>query len=146
VDYYKPDTYKEPDPQVLLTPHAGPDDGLFALLDSRRADLGLHGFAPKEALRQTAKAHAEEMDRMGYYGHFSPVPGSRSPSDRLAKVGWPEERRHAELLAKAPTAEEAFEAIVSNRENVAILADAAFKYAGVAQSGDCWVVLLGAEP
>ena len=71
--------------------------------------------------------------------------GNRSPSDRLAKVGWPEERRHAELLAKAATAEEALKAILEKPENAKVLADPAFRYAGVAQSGDCWVVLLGAD-
>ena len=85
------------------------------------------------------------MDRLGYYGHFSPVPGNHSPSDRLAKFGWPEKRSHAELLAKADSAEAALAAILKNPENGKILADPAFKYAGVAQSGDCWVVLLGAE-
>lgn len=145
VNHYRPGTYEEPDPRVPLTPQAGPDDDLFALLDSHRADLGLQGFAPKEVLRWAASAHAQEMARMGYYGHFSPVPGNRSPSDRLAKVGWPEERRHAELLAKAATAEEALKAILEKPENAKVLADPAFRYAGVAQSGDCWVVLLGAD-
>lgn len=86
------------------------------------------------------------MDRLGYFGHFSPVPGNRSPSDRLATQGWPEERRHAELLAKADTAEAAFEALLARPENVKVLADPAFRHAGVARSGDCWVVLLGGEP
>ena len=99
---------------------------------------------PRSAERG-GKAHADEMDRMGYFGHFSPVPGNHSPSDRLARFGWPEERRSRRAAREGKTADEAFDAILAKPENAAILADPAFKYAGVAQSGDCWVVLLGAE-
>jgi hypothetical protein len=121
------------------------EEALVAWLADRRLGHGLPAWAEDDMLGKAASLHAEEMFRMGYFGHFSPVPGSRSPSDRLAKLGWPEERRHAELLAKAETAEEAFEAIVKKPENGAVLADPAFRYAGVAHCGDCWVVLLGAE-
>jgi hypothetical protein len=50
-----------------------------------------------------------------------------------------------ELLAKAELAEAAFEAIVGEPESAKALADPKFKVAGVAVSGDCWVVLLGVE-
>lgn len=122
------------------------EDGLLAWVGDHRLGLGLSALVVEEALCVPARSHAEEMHRMNYLGHFSPVPGSHSPGDRLAKAGWPEERRHAELLAKAESAEAAIRAILAEPENVKILADPAFKYAGVAQSGDCWVVLLGAAP
>lgn len=131
--------YFEQDEELTLR-HA-----LMILVAGHRHRLGLPSFGLDLALEQAARLHADEMDRLGYFGHFSPVPGNRSPSDRLAKQGWPEERRHAELLAKADTAEAAFEAFLAKPENAKILADPAFKYAGVARSGDCWVVLLGAE-
>ncbi len=127
-------------------PELSPEEDLTAILDGHRLDLGLSRFGSGDPLWKAARLHANEMDRMGYFGHFSPTPGNRSPSDRLAKVGWPEESRHSELLAKAESAEAAFAAILAKPENAAILADPAFKFAGVAQSGDCWVVLLGAEP
>jgi hypothetical protein len=114
------------------------------LLDEHRAGLALPGFTGDETLRKAAAAHAEEMSRLGYFGHSSPVPGNRSPSDRLRKLGWSEERRHVELLAKAATAEEAAEALLGNPENRKLLADRAFTQAGVAQALDSWVVLLGA--
>jgi biopolymer transport protein ExbD len=133
------------DPLELEIEEPVPDEDLLGLLVAHRVKLGLAVFATNEALRKTASLHAKEMDRLGYFGHFSPVPGNRSPSDRLAKQGWPEERRHAELLAKADTEQAAFEALLAKPENVKILADPSFKYAGVARSGDLWVVLLGEE-
>jgi uncharacterized protein YkwD len=118
---------------------------LDALVEGHRLRLGLPRLEFDKTLDQAARLHADEMDRMGYFGHFSPVPANRAPGDRLAKQGWPEERRHAELLAKAETAPAAFAALLAKPENARVLADLAFRYAGVARSGDCWVVLLGAE-
>jgi hypothetical protein len=140
LDVYDPvaEEIEEPEPAL-------PDEEMLALLDSHRGTLRLEALVPEEALRKTASLHAKEMDRLGYFGHFSPVPGNRSPSDRLAKQGWPEGRRHAELLAQADTASAAFAAILAKPENAKVLADPAFRHAGVARSGRCWVVLLGAE-
>jgi len=120
------------------------EDELAALVDGHREGLGLFPLDSHVALADAARLHAEEMDRMGYFGHFSPVPANRSPSDRLAAQGWPPERAHAELLAKADTAADALAAMLGKPENAKLLADPAFGYAGVARSGDCWVVLLGA--
>ncbi len=147
VDYWSgPGVYEEPADAAIEEPEpALPGEELVALLDSHRATHRLDALAADDTLGKTASLHAKEMDRLGYFGHFSPVPGNRAPGDRLAKQGWPEERRHAELLAKADTAEAALEAILGKPENAKVLADPAFKYAGVARSGDCWVVLLGAE-
>lgn len=147
VDYWSgPDVYEEPADAAIEEPEPDlPGEELVALLDSHRAAHQLDALAADDTLRRTASLHAREMDRLGYFGHFSPVPGNHSPSDRLATQGWPEERRHAELLAKADTAEAAFEALLAKPENAKVLADPAFRHAGVARSGDCWVVLLGAE-
>jgi biopolymer transport protein ExbD len=122
-----------------------PQGGMVGLVNEHRRSLELPSLGFDRTLADAALAHAEEMGRLGYFGHFSPVPGNHSPGDRLAKLGWPEERRHAELLAKADCAEAAFAAILARPENAKLLADPAFRLAGVAQSGDCWVVLLGAE-
>jgi hypothetical protein len=148
VDYWSDlDTYEEPVDAEIEEPEAAlPDEELVALLDSHRAKHHLEALATDDALRKTASLHAKEMDRLGYFSHFSPTPANRSPADRLAKQGWPEKRRHAELIAKAETPEAAFEAILAKPENSKILADPAFKYAGVARSGKCWVVLLGGTP
>lgn len=139
LDVYDPvSEIKEPEPAL-------PDEELLALLDSHRGTLRLEALVPEEALRKAASLHAKEMDRLGYFGHFSPVPANRAPGDRLLKQGWPEERRHTELLAQADTADAAFAALLAKPENAKVLADPEFKYAGVARSGKCWVVLLGAE-
>lgn len=118
---------------------------LTDLVEGHRLRLGVPRLQFDEALSKAAQLHAAEMHRLGYFSHSSPVPDNRSPSDRLAKVGWPEERRHAELLAKADTAPAAFAALLAKPENATVLADPTYAHAGVARSGDCWVVLLGAD-
>jgi biopolymer transport protein ExbD len=119
---------------------------LRAAIDEHRLGFGFPSLEYDDALGNAASLHAEEMRRLGYFGHFSPTPANHSPSDRLSRFGWPEKHRHAELLAKAETREGALKAILAKPENAAVLANPAFRYAGVAQCGDCWVVLLGAAP
>ncbi len=142
-----PDDGQVPEPDE--DPHDGepsPEEDLRAMIDGHRLDSGLALLSLDEALSRAAVLHASEMDRLGYFGHFSPTPGIRSPSDRLAKQGWPEERRHAELLSKAETAGAALAAMLEKAENATMLADPGFTQAGVAKSGDYWVLLLGADP
>ncbi len=68
-------------------PPRAPD--LVDLLNGYRRAAGVAAVSKDEVLARAAAAHAAEMERLGYYGHFSPTPGRRSPDDRLAREGWP---------------------------------------------------------
>ena len=35
-----------------------------------------------------AKGHAKEMSQLGYFSHFSPTPGRRTPFDRMKLAGY----------------------------------------------------------
>ncbi|MFQ5843641.1 MAG: CAP domain-containing protein, partial [Planctomycetota bacterium] len=41
-----------------------------------------------EPLVQSSRGHCEEMARIGYFGHFSPTPGRRTPYERMALEGY----------------------------------------------------------
>ncbi|MHC4492651.1 MAG: CAP domain-containing protein, partial [Planctomycetota bacterium] len=86
-------------------PPRAPD--LVDLLNGYRRAAGVATVSKDEVLARAAAAHAAEMERLGYNGHFSPTPGNRSPDDRLAREGWPADRRYFELLALADTPEAA---------------------------------------
>lgn len=36
----------------------------------------------------SARGHCEEMSKLGYFGHFSPTPGRRTPYDRMRLAGY----------------------------------------------------------
>ncbi|MEM8885638.1 MAG: FHA domain-containing protein [Planctomycetota bacterium] len=39
-------------------------------------------------LVKSSRDHCEEMSRLGYFGHFSPTPGRKTPFDRMRLVGY----------------------------------------------------------
>ena len=41
-----------------------------------------------EKLTLSSRGHCEEMNRLGYFGHFSPTPGRRTPYDRMKLQGY----------------------------------------------------------
>lgn len=51
-------------------------------------------FGHRRALRindnlvKSARGHSEDMGRLGFFDHFSPVPGKRTPSDRTRLAGY----------------------------------------------------------
>lgn len=48
-----------------------------------RAMFGHRPLAVDLRLRTAAKGHAEEMSKLGYFSHFSPTPGRKTPVERM---------------------------------------------------------------
>ena len=81
--------------QTLLTtysPLAGNvalETALTTATNSLRADNGAGHLDYSDELALAARQHALEMATLGYFSHHSPTPGSRSPSERAARAGFP---------------------------------------------------------
>ena len=43
----------------------------------------------QDQLTLAARGHSEDMSRLGFFDHFSPVPGKRAPADRIRAEGYP---------------------------------------------------------
>lgn len=114
------------------------------LLEDYRRSAGVAAPARDEALTRAAEAHAAEMERLGYFGHYSPTPGNRTPDDRVQREGWPPDRRYSELLALADSADGALAAWKAKPELDRALVDAGYGVIGFARRGRHWVLLLGA--
>ncbi len=67
----------EPDPQA--------EEQMLALVNEERVNVGLAPLALDPRLVPVARQHSEEMFRLRYFGHQSPVSGS--PFDRLDAAG-----------------------------------------------------------
>jgi hypothetical protein len=49
--------------------------------------VGLHALELDPNLCEAARGHSEDMNKLGFFSHTSPVPGKASPSDRASKAG-----------------------------------------------------------
>ena len=60
----------------------------IAILNDYRKMLGLHPFEVEERCVVSARKHSQEMVDLGYFGHISPVPRNRTPTDRVKLEGF----------------------------------------------------------
>ncbi len=61
---------------------------LHRLTNQYRLMMGVPALGVDVRLVRAAHGHCEEMTRLGYFGHFSPTPGRKSPADRMRKEGY----------------------------------------------------------
>lgn len=112
-----------------------------------RLARGLSPLAWSAPLARAARAHSEEMVRLGYFGHTSPVPRNRSLLQRVRNAGLRASTlRVGENLARGTWRSGRARSIVrawmrspSHRDN---LLDASFRFlgVGVAEDGAALVV------
>ncbi len=91
---------------------------LFDLVNRERTSRGLKPLQVDPRLLPVARAHAEEMFRLKYFGHISPVTGT--PFDRLTKAGLLYQRA-GENLAYAQSVAVAHSGLMTSeghRENI----------------------------
>lgn len=97
--------------QTGLTVSPQDEDEMLKLLNGERARVGLQPLAADSRLQAVARAHSEEMLKLGYFAHDSPVSGS--PSDRLQAAGISFDVA-GENLAYAPTVDIAHRGLMNS--------------------------------
>ena len=70
---------------LQLTPDAVAERQMFDLVNEERSTAGLRPLAWDDRLVPVARQHSEEMFRLKYFSHVSPITGS--PFDRLRAAG-----------------------------------------------------------
>jgi uncharacterized protein YkwD len=53
-----------------------------------RRMFGHRPLAVNLKMQAAARGHCEEMSTLGFFGHFSPTPGRRTPFDRMKLAGY----------------------------------------------------------
>jgi len=101
---------------------------LLALVNQERAAAGLDPVRADPELAAVGRAHSEEMFRLGYFAHDSPLTGS--PGDRLAAAGVPH-LLAGENLAYAPTVAIAHEGLMNSPSHRANILNPAYARLGV---------------
>jgi uncharacterized protein YkwD len=103
---------------IDLAPDPVAERQLFDLVNEERAQRGLGALEWDNRLVPVARSHSEEMFRLKYFGHESPVSGS--PFDRLKSAGITYSRA-GENLAYAQSVSVAHRALMQSpghRENI----------------------------
>ena len=101
---------------------------MLKLVNAERAAAGLDPVEADRELRDVARAHSEEMFRLGYFAHRSPVTGE--PADRLQAAGI-SYLTSGENLAYAPSLEVAHEGLMESPGHRANILNPVFTRLGV---------------
>ena len=64
------------------------DASLLRITNDYRAMFGHRPLALDLKVLVAARGHAQEMSKLGYFSHFSPTPGRKTPSDRMLLAGY----------------------------------------------------------
>jgi len=113
---------------VGLDPNPEAEAEMLRLVNAERAAAGLAPVELDSALTQAARAHSEEMFRLGYFSHLSPVSGD--PGDRLDAAGI-HYLVSGENLAYAPSVTIAHQNLMNSPGHRAIILDPTFTRLGI---------------
>ncbi len=94
-----------------LTPDPAAEERMLSLLNAEREKVGLKPLEMDEKLRQVARNHSQEMFKLSYFAHQSPVTGS--PFDRMRQGGITFQVA-GENLAYAPNVQIAHEGLMNS--------------------------------
>ena len=69
---------------------SAPERDELHLTNDYRVMMGRMPVALNRKLLAAARGHSEEMSKLGYFSHFSPTPGRRTPFERMRIAGYNE--------------------------------------------------------
>ncbi len=121
-------------PGLPTWPDPNSEAVMLRLVNQERAKVGIKPLVVDGRLQAIARAHSEEMFRLGYFAHDSPVSGS--PFDRMRAAGI-RYLAAGENIAYAPTVEAAHQGLMQSPEHRRNILDPEFTRVGigVVQSG-----------
>lgn len=74
--------------QKVASSLSAPERDIVELTNDYRIMFGHRALAVNPKLLAAARGHAQEMGKMGYFSHFSPIPEHRTPFDRMKLAGY----------------------------------------------------------
>jgi hypothetical protein len=124
---------------------------LVGIANDYRAMLGRAHLEIDARLVASARAHSEEMTRLRYFEHESPVKENELPEMRMQKEGYPSGgfatgENLAETVERTAAAKEPLRLWVESAPHHRNLLDAQWIGVGVGRDGKHWTQDLGAAP
>jgi uncharacterized protein YkwD len=106
-----------------------------------RRMFGHRPLAVNRKLLVAARGHAEEMGRLGYFSHYSPTPGRKSPFERMKLAGYT--KGASENIANHPSAQSAHEGWTHSSGHHRNLLSPSHDEFAVGNDGRIWVQNFG---
>ncbi|MCH7224733.1 CAP domain-containing protein [Haloferula sp. A504] len=113
------------------------------ILNRERLLLGLQPLRMDEKLSDAARGHSEDMARLGFFAHESPVPGKKTPWDRAKKAGFEGRGTGENIYMGSPEAQAAYDAWFASDGHRFIMHAAGPDTLGVGISGRHWTMMTG---
>ena len=129
----------------LLARNAAPDPRVapaereqVRITNEYRLLMGLPALALEPRLVASARAHSEEMRRLGYFSHTSPTPELRSMQERIARAGIARVPVGENIAKGYATPQAAFEGWYRSPGHHRNMLGAAWARLGAGVEGDLW--------
>ncbi len=117
---------------------------LFASVLNRERDVcGLTPLLIEEKLSDAARGHSEDMARLGFFAHESPVPNKKTPWDRAALAGFTGNASGENIFMGSTSPQSAYDAWFGSDGHRFIMYMDGANLLGVGIAGSHWTMMTG---
>jgi uncharacterized protein YkwD len=113
------------------------------LLNHERAVTGLKPLRLEEKLSDATRGHSEDMARLGFFAHESPVEGKKSPWDRARLAGFTGNGNGENIFMGSANFDAAYHAWFGSDGHRFIMFGSGCNVLGVGISGVHWTMMTG---
>ena len=113
------------------------------LLNSQRCVMGLTPLLLEEKLAAATRGHSEDMARLGFFAHNSPVAGKTTPWDRARLAGFQGSGTGENIYTGSPSFEAAYQAWFGSDGHRFIMFGDGCNVLGVGIAGVIWTMMTG---
>jgi FHA domain-containing protein/cysteine-rich secretory family protein len=96
-----------------------------------------------DQLVEAARGHSDDMSRLGFFAHFSPVPGKRTPGDRMKLAKYPAEGGSENIHAGSGSPEGAHNSWITSSGHHRNILTPMWVELGTGQAGRYWTQNFG---
>jgi len=112
-------------------------------LNAERDLLGLGPLRLEEKLSAAAEGHSEDMARLGFFAHESPVPGKKTPWDRARRAGFSGNASGENIFMGSANPQAAYNGWFASDGHRFIMMATGPNVLGVGIAGNHWTMMTG---
>ena len=121
----------------------GAMQGFTETLNAERVVLGLKPLVIEEKLSVAAEGHSDDMAKLGFFSHESPVPGKKTPWDRARKAEFQGSANGENIFMGSTSPQAAYNAWFASDGHRLIMMNGGPNVIGVGISGKHWTMMTG---
>lgn len=122
---------------------SAPMKNFATLLNQERVIMGLNPLRLEEKLSDATRGHSEDMARLGFFAHESPVEGKKTPWDRARLAGFGGNGTGENIFMGSASFDAAYQAWFGSDGHRFIMFGSGCNRLGVGISGVHWTMMTG---